>query len=107
MSSRVRAGELSQRRHSLSPARQIYSCSVETCTSLSEFLRAPVGRCVVGRTWLYFYPRIGLCGFAAWGRPTGDDMLDLSRVLAVELDQPPHVSLVDVHRMESLETCGG
>ncbi|MEO7110429.1 MAG: helix-turn-helix transcriptional regulator, partial [Polyangiaceae bacterium] len=52
----------------------------------------------------YFYPRVGLCGFAAWGRPTGDDMLALSRVLAVELDQSPHVSLVDVHRMESIET---
>jgi AraC-like DNA-binding protein len=76
---------------------------VETCTSLAEFLRAPVGRCVIGRSWLYFYPRIGLCGFAVWGRPTGDDMLDLSRVLAVELDQPPHVSLVDVHLMEGLE----
>ncbi|MEO7112046.1 MAG: AraC family transcriptional regulator, partial [Polyangiaceae bacterium] len=67
---------------------------MERCTSPSEFLSAPVGRYVVGHTWLYFYPRVGLCGFAAWGRPTGDDMLALSRVLAVELDQSPHVSLV-------------
>lgn len=58
---------------------------------------------MTGRCWLHFYPRIGLCGFAVWGRPTGDDMVSLTRALEVELDQPPHVSLVDVKRMEALE----
>lgn len=76
---------------------------MEPCASLSTFLAAPVGRFIMGRCWLYFYPRVGLCGFAVWERPTGDDMVALTRALEVELDEPPHVSLVDVQHMEGLE----
>jgi AraC-like DNA-binding protein len=67
-----------------------------------SFLEAPVGRSTVGSTWLYFYPSLDVCGFALWGRPTEDDMEQLVRVLAVELGSEPHVSLVDVRRMEGV-----
>jgi AraC-like DNA-binding protein len=76
---------------------------VVSCTSLSAFLAAPPGRCIAGASWLYFHLPGGLCGFAVWGRPTEDDVALLVRVLAIELELPPHVSLVDVRRVASIE----
>jgi AraC-like DNA-binding protein len=81
----------------------MYSRRVIPCASVSEFIEAPVGRCIAGESWLYFHPRVGLCGFAVWGRPTEDDVAALVRVLALELALPPHVSLVDVRRVASVE----
>jgi AraC-like DNA-binding protein len=76
---------------------------VEACADLSDFLKAPRGRSFAGESWLFFYPRVGLCGFVIWGRPTADDFVTLQRVLLLELDEPAHASLVDVRRLESVE----
>ncbi|MEO6574494.1 MAG: helix-turn-helix transcriptional regulator [Polyangiaceae bacterium] len=76
---------------------------MEACAEVAEFLKAPVGRCIAGDSWLYFYPRIGLCGFVVWGRPRAEDVATLGRVLALELAEPAHVSLVDMRRVESVE----
>ena len=62
-----------------------------------------MGRCLAGSCWLHFYPRVDLCGFALWGRPDADAMAGLVRVLRVELDAPPHASLVDVRALEAVE----
>jgi AraC-like DNA-binding protein len=76
---------------------------VQHAADLAEFLAAPVGRCLAGPCWLYFYPRPTLAGFAIWGRPDADAIERLIRVLRVELDAPPHVSLVDARRLESVD----
>lgn len=79
---------------------------MEACADLAEFVAAPVGRCFAGRSWLYFYPHRGLCGFCIWGRPDAEDLERLVRVLAVELGSPPHVSLVDARRLEAADPRG-
>jgi AraC-like DNA-binding protein len=66
---------------------------------LPSLLADPIGRCTGGSTWLYFYPRATLAGFAAWSTPTEDDARQLIRVLQVELGRSPHVSLVDVSQV--------
>jgi AraC-like DNA-binding protein len=80
-----------------------YPRTVRLCTDLKEFLADPVGRCIAGPCWLYYYPRIDLCGFALWGRPDVQAMASLVRVLRVELGAPPHASLVEVSALEAVE----
>lgn len=79
---------------------------MRACVDLAELIASPVGRCISGPTWLYFYPRIGLCGFVVWGRPGPDDLEALVRVLHVELGAPPHVALVDARRVEGVDPRG-
>ena len=79
---------------------------MEPCADISAFLADPVGRCVAGRTWLYFYAQPGFCGFLVWGRPTQLDLERLVRVLEVELGSPEHVSLVDARRVEGADPRG-
>lgn len=76
---------------------------MERCIDVAEFLAAPVGRCIAGRSWLYLYPQPGFCGFVMWGRPDPEDLERLVRVLRVELEAPPHVSLVDARRVEEAD----
>lgn len=71
--------------------------------SLRELLEAPVGRCVAGARFLYFYPSDALCGFSLWGRPDVDDMSRLVEALRVELDRERHVSLVDAGAVEAVD----
>ena len=70
---------------------------------LADFLEQPVGRSFAGSCWLYFYPRADVCGFALWGRPDVDAIRRLISVLRVELGAAPHVSLVDVRGLESVD----
>lgn len=79
---------------------------MQTCADLSEFLADPVGRCIAGSNWLYFYAQAGFCGFIVWGRPTEADLARLVRVLQVELGSPSHVSLVDAQRLEGADPRG-
>ncbi len=79
---------------------------MEPCPSLTEFLAQPLGRCIWGRTWLYFYRDEGLCGFTLWDKPAPADLEELARVLVVELDRAPHVSLVDAHAVTWVDPRG-
>jgi AraC-like DNA-binding protein len=81
-----------------------YNRGVELGIDVEAFIADPVGRCIAGQTWLYFYARVDLCGFIIWGAPVREDIERLVRVLKVELDAPPHASLVDARRLESVDT---
>src|SRR5262245_11441030 len=71
----------------------------------AEFLADPVGKALIGPTWVYFCPDPELFGFALWGRPGADDMDALVRALKVELGPgiAPHRSLVDASRLEGAD----
>lgn len=79
---------------------------MEACAEITDFVANPVGRCFAGRTWLYFYPQPGFCGFLVWGLPTQSDLEGLARVLEVELGSKAHVSLVDARRVEGADPRG-
>jgi AraC-like DNA-binding protein len=79
---------------------------VQARADLAEFLADPVGHCIAGRCWLYFYPQAGFCGFVVWGRPTQADLEHLVSVLEVELDSASHVSLIDARRVEGADPRG-
>jgi AraC-like DNA-binding protein len=64
--------------------------------TLGEFLTDPIGSCVAGRCWLYFYPDAGLTGFLLWGEPAVEDIERLGEAIDAEIDAPAHVSLIDV-----------
>jgi AraC-like DNA-binding protein len=79
---------------------------LEASADLAAFVRDPVGRCIAGRTWLYFYADEAFCGFVVWGKPTREDLVRLVLVLKVELGKPAHVALVDARRVEDAEPRG-
>jgi hypothetical protein len=72
---------------------------------LDDFRREPRGACVTGSRFVYFHPRAHLCGFALFGMPAEDDLRALETLLRLELEPafPPHVSLVDASRLESVD----
>jgi AraC-like DNA-binding protein len=78
---------------------------VRAATDEADFKRAPVGAALASRCFVYFCAREDLCGFALWGRPSGEDLEALERVLVIELgeDFPAHVSLVDASRLEGVD----
>jgi AraC-like DNA-binding protein len=78
-------------------------CEMRACKDVEELLADPIGRCVSGSCWLYFYARQDLCGFAMWGKPDLDVMNELVRALSVELGSVPHRSLVDMRGLEGVE----
>jgi AraC-like DNA-binding protein len=82
-----------------------YPRVVRTAIDEADFKREPIGACLSSRSFLYFCARPRLCGFVLWGRPDGDDLRQLERVLAIELAPafPAHVSLVDASRLEGVD----
>ncbi|MBL9037660.1 MAG: helix-turn-helix transcriptional regulator [Archangium sp.] len=76
--------------------------------SVARFLSDPAGRYVCGETYCYWCTAKGeppVFGFMLWGRPTEVSMHALVRVLAVELEPriAPHVSLVDLRRVDAVD----
>jgi AraC-like DNA-binding protein len=74
-------------------------------TDLTSFERALTGAALVGDGWLHFCAHEALFGVVLWGRPSGEATDALIRSLKLELasDVPPHRSLVDVSRVESVD----
>ena len=70
--------------------------------TIDELASNPVGRYLVGQTWVHFCLEAKLWGVLLWGRPTEADAVALGRSLVLELAPPaePHVSIVDASRLE-------
>ncbi len=64
------------------------------------FAEAPFGAALVGRTWVHFAADAGLWGVVLFGAPDEADAAALVRSLALELEHPPHASIVDASRLE-------
>jgi AraC-like DNA-binding protein len=78
---------------------------VRAAADLEDLSADPFGAYVVGPTFVYYCARPSLCGFALFGRPSGDDLRGLERLLRIELDPaiPPHASLVDASRHDAVD----
>ena len=85
--------------------RASYPPGVRPAIDEADFRRAPVGACLASSSFLYYCPLQRLCGFAIWGRPDGDELRRLERLLRIELEEgfPPHVSLVDASRLDGVD----
>jgi AraC-like DNA-binding protein len=70
--------------------------------SIEEFLAAPTGRYVGGRTWISFCPHPRLAGLMLWGRPDEADARQFIRAIPVAgsplADRRPR--LVDVRHLD-------
>ena len=79
--------------------------NMQGTVQLDAFLADPVGRYLVGHPWVYWCARPDLFGIVMWGRPDADSARALCRALVVEFKAgiPPHRSLVDVSRLESVD----
>jgi AraC-like DNA-binding protein len=71
----------------------------------AEFEAAPIGRYLLGSSWLHFCSGPELFGVILWGRPDRQGTNALASSLAIELgeDVAPHQSLVDVSRVDSVD----
>jgi AraC-like DNA-binding protein len=78
---------------------------VERCTDLEAFLAAPIGKYLVGETWLYFYPTPRVSGFVLWGRLNETDLQYTTRITprVHAHAAKPHVALFDVRRVEKVD----
>ena len=78
---------------------------MERTTDLSGFARAPVGRALLGETWLHFCAHPELFGIVFWGRPSREQTAALVRSLKCELAEGvvPHRSLVDAGRLDGVD----
>ncbi len=72
---------------------------------LEEVLREPVGHFLVGESWLYFCAHPRLYGIVLFDRPTGTHAEALTAALVGEFAPgvPPHQSLIDARRLESID----
>lgn len=70
-------------------------------STLEELARDPVGRYVAGDSFAHFCAAPSLWGVVLWGRPDGDQAMELGRSLVLELRPPaePHVALFDASRL--------
>jgi AraC-like DNA-binding protein len=68
---------------------------------LEEFARAPAGSFLAGPSWLIFCDAIW--GVMLFGRPDRDAAAEMARAFSVELEQPPHVTLVDASALEGID----
>ena len=71
----------------------------------ADYARASVGACLLGSSFVHFWPRPHLAGVALFGAPDADDLSGLTRILRLELAEgaPRHVSLVDASRIERVD----
>ena len=72
----------------------------------NELREHPEGGFVAGESWFYFAFDRTLFGYAIWGRPRGDDIRALVRLMELELDRPPHAALVDLGGLEEIASEG-
>jgi AraC-like DNA-binding protein len=80
---------------------------VRSAEGLDDYLRDPVGRYLMGESFLHWYASPEVCGFTVWGRPGEAQIQRLTQVLDVELaPAAPHVSLVDARRVEAPDANG-
>ena len=70
--------------------------------TVEELQKDPVGRYVIGRTFVHFCLEAELWGVLLWGRPNETDAISLGRSLVLELAPPakPHVAIIDASRIE-------
>ena len=80
---------------------------MERAGSIDEFLNAPVGRWVAGRTYLYWCHSTELFGFALWGRHDEADARELIRLLELMNQggglERPFCNLTDLSRIDSTD----
>jgi AraC-like DNA-binding protein len=78
---------------------------VERAPDLERFREAPLGRFLVGASWIHFCARAELWGVSLFGRPSRDDAVQLDASIALELapDAGPHASYVDARALEGAD----
>src|SRR5438874_10037136 len=77
----------------------------------AEFLRAPIGRCVRGPTYLVWCVDPALCGATYWGRPSEADANAVVQLFAIDehpLMPVPFDVLTDARRVRTVDgaACG-
>jgi AraC-like DNA-binding protein len=76
------------------------SAAMKPCASLQEYIANPIGRYIVGSTWLVWYKTVGLSGMVFWGRPEPEHIASVIRSIDIDADGRPRASLVDIRRVE-------
>lgn len=74
---------------------------MEAASSLDHYMSSPVGRYLVGPSFVVWWKSVRLNGILLWGRPEEEHILRLTRALDAELSPhvAPHASLIDARRV--------
>ena len=72
---------------------------------IAAYIADPIGRYVVGSTFLHFFLDPPLCGIVFWGRPDEPAIRAWTCVLAVELPDrcAPHAAYVDTRNLTAVD----
>jgi AraC-like DNA-binding protein len=78
---------------------------LEPVGTLEAYLSRPVGRCLVGPTYVVWWYSTGLNGLILWDRPEEEHVRRITRALDAELAPgvAPHASLVDARRVSAVD----
>lgn len=79
--------------------------TLRVATDLNDFLRNPIGSCLEGSTFLYFFPAAGFTGFSVWGIPSYEDtkLLNAAMDVVIGAHGGPHLSLVDTRGLQRVD----
>jgi AraC-like DNA-binding protein len=75
---------------------------MKPCASIQDYIANPIGRYILGPTWLVWYKAAGLSGMVFWGRPESEHIASVIRSIDIDVDGRPRASLVDARRVESI-----
>lgn len=79
---------------------------VLAAADVDSFLREPVGRFVIGRTYAFYQLKSSMTGLLVWGSPELRDVDEMTRVIEVATHHPSlgrHVSLVDAREISAID----
>src|SRR6266704_3405639 len=88
---------------------RVRSSTMRVAPSVRAFVADPVGRFLLGKTFVVWCHSPRLCGSAHWGTPAEQDHNQFLRVLEVARSQklrPPFDVVSDVRRLEGLDPLG-
>jgi AraC-like DNA-binding protein len=78
---------------------------VQRARDRDDFVASPLGRYLIGESWLFYYIDPHLSGLVFWGRIRAADAEAAARISpdVHGVAQKPHVALIDTRRVEHVE----
>jgi AraC-like DNA-binding protein len=76
--------------------------SMQASSSVEAYIASPVGRYILGPTYLVWCKTARLAGMVIWGVLRSSDIASVIRTVDIDTDGRTYVSLVDARRVESV-----
>ena len=77
---------------------------MEIVTSVNEYVRRPLGRCLLGESYCVWWHSVELNGLCLWDRPDEEHVRCICRALEAEIEPGlRHASVIDARRVRAVD----